>query len=400
MRRIVCTLGVMALAGCGAEQSVQPVLVTKAATDPASSTRYSIVALPTLGGTSRGNAIDARGFVAGYSNLLDGSRHAALWEDESVTDLGTLGGPNSSVAWPGLNNRGTVAGISETADLDPLAEDWSCSAFFPSVTHHVCRGFVRTGGVMRGLPTLGGTNGFATSVNNEGQVVGWSETPVHDPTCVAPQVLQFRATLWDAKTLAPTELPPLPGDSTSAATGINERGQVIGISGDCGVAVGAFSARHAVLWDHGTVTDLGNFGGAAWNTPMDINAAGDIVGFSDLPGDADGNSREHAFLWTRKDGMRDLGTLPGDLTSEAAGINSRRQIVGISCGEVVCHAVIWLNGAIFPLDSLVNLAHGDVLGSAQDINDAGQITGRINQASTGKKLAFLATPTIDENETP
>jgi probable HAF family extracellular repeat protein len=400
MRRIVCTLGVMALAGCGAEQSVQPVLVTKSAKDPVSSTRYSIVALPTLGGTSRGNAINARGFVAGYSILLDGARHAASWENEAVTDLGTLGGPNSSVAWPGLNNRGTIVGIAETADMDPLAEDWSCSAFFGSVTHHVCRGFVRTGGVMRALPTLGGINGFATSVNNEGQIVGWSETPVHDPTCVAPQVLQFRATLWDAKTLAPTELPPLRGDSTSAATGINERGQVIGISGDCGVAVGAFSARHAVLWDHGTVTDLGNFGGQAWNTPMDINAAGDIVGFSDLPGDEDGNSREHAFLWTRKDGMRDLGTLPGDLTSEASGINSRRQIVGISCGAVTCRAVIWLNNEIFPLDSLTNLAPGDNLGAAQDINDAGQITGRINQASTGKRLAFLATPIIDENETP
>lgn len=98
--------------------------------------------------------------------------------------------------------------------------------------------------------------------------------------------------------------------------------------------------------------------------------------------------------------MRDLGTLPGDLTSEAAGINSRRQIVGISCGAVTCRAVVWLNGAIFPLDSLVNLAKGDNLGSAQDINDAGQITGRINQASTGKRLAFLATPVVDENETP
>ena len=400
MRRIVCTLGVMALAGCAAEQSVQPVRATKAANDLTTSTRYSVSVLPSLGGTSRGNAINARGLVAGYSNLPDGTRHAALWENESVVDLGTLGGPNSSVPWPGISNRGTIAGVAETASIDTLAEDWSCSAFFPSVTHHVCLGFVRTDGVMRALPTLGGINGFATDVNNEGQIVGWSETPVHDPTCVAPQVLQFRATLWNKKTLAPIELPPLHGDSTSAATGINERGQVIGISGDCGVAVGAFSARHAVLWEHGTVTDLGNFGGAAWNTPMAINSAGDIVGFSDLPGDADGNSREHAFLWTRKSGMRDLGTLPGDLTSEAAGINSRRQIVGISCGAVACRAVVWLNGAIFPLDSLTNLAPGDQLAAAQDINNAGQITGRITQGSTGRKLAFLATPIIDEYERP
>jgi probable HAF family extracellular repeat protein len=354
--------------------------------------------LPSLGGTSRGNAINASGLIAGYSNFSDGSRHAALWEN-GVIDLGTLGGPNSSVPWPGLNHRGTVAGIAETEQIDPLGESWSCAAFFPSATHHVCRGFVRTNGELHALPTLGGTNGFATAVNNQGQIVGWSETPVHDPTCSAPQVLQFRATLWDAKTLTAVELMPLRGDSTSAATGINERGQVIGISGDCGVAVGAFSARHAVLWEHGAVIDLGNFGGAAWNTPMDINAAGDIVGFSDLAGDQDGISREHAFLWTKKDGMRDLGTLDGDLTSEAAGINSRRQVVGISCGITVCRAFLWENGLMLPLDTLADIAPNDLLASAQDINDAGQITGRITQASTGRKLAFLATP-ISESAKP
>jgi hypothetical protein len=44
------------------------------------------------------------------------------------------------------------------------------------------------------------------------------------------------------------------------------------------------------------------------------------------------------------------------------------------------------------LNGLARLAHGDSLTSAQDINDDGQITGRINQQSTGKKLAFIATP--------
>jgi probable HAF family extracellular repeat protein len=397
MRRIVVLVGAAVMSGCSAESPlVQPRQQSPAARDQQSAAvRYAIEVLPWLGGTSRGNGINDLGWVAGYSNLPDGqSRHAALWMGGAVIDLGTLGGPNSSVVWPSLNNAGTIAGIAETEAMDPLGESWSCAAFFPSVTHHVCRGFVRIDGAMHALPTLGGTHGFAAGINSEGQVVGWSETTVHDPTCSAPQVLQFRATQWDALTLAPTELPPLRGDSTSAATGVNERGQVIGISGDCGVAVGAFSARHAVLWDHGTVTDLGNFGGQAWNTPMAINAAGNVVGFSDLAGDSDGNSREHAFVWTRKDGMRDLGTLPGDLTSEASGINGRGQIVGLSCGEGVCRAVLWQNGATIPLDSLANLAPGDQLQTAQDINDAGQITGRIIQASTGRRLAFLATPIV------
>ena len=38
-------------------------------------------------------------------------------------------------------------------------------------------------GVMTGLPTLGGDNGFATGVNDRGQIVGWAEDNTHDPTC-------------------------------------------------------------------------------------------------------------------------------------------------------------------------------------------------------------------------
>ncbi len=78
-----------------------------------------------------------------------------------------------------------------------------------------------------------------------GQVVGWAENGVHDPTCnTAFQILQFRAVIWQPNGTM-QELPPLPGDSTSAATAINDLGQVVGISGDCGVAVGSVSARHA-----------------------------------------------------------------------------------------------------------------------------------------------------------
>jgi probable HAF family extracellular repeat protein len=112
--------------------------------------QYTITKLPnSLGGTvNRGTAINNRGLVAGFSNLAGNlTRHAALFRDGSIVDLGTLGGANcpecnSSVVWPGINNQGLVVGIAETADLDPLGEAWSCTAFFPSLTGHICRGFV------------------------------------------------------------------------------------------------------------------------------------------------------------------------------------------------------------------------------------------------------------------
>ena len=119
------------------------------------------------------------------------------------------------------------------------------------------------------------------------------------------------------------------------------------------VAVGEFSARHAVLWEHGRAINIGALGGIAWNTPMAINDAGDVAGFSDLPGDVGGAFNAHAFLWTRKGGIKDLGTLPGDGTSQAAGINSRRQVVGVSCGETSCRAFLWENEVMYDLNALV-----------------------------------------------
>jgi probable HAF family extracellular repeat protein len=269
------------------------------AANAAAAAPYQVTVLPSLGGSeSSGSSINNRGWIAGYSNLPgDQTRHATLWRDGSLTDLGTLGGPNSAVLWPVKNNHGVIAGISQTAAPDPLGERWSCSAFLPAATAvgHQCLGFAWQNGVMRPLPTLGGTNGFATGVNSRGEIVGWAENTVHDSTCVPPQVLQFRAVVWGPRPGEIRELPPLPGDTVSAATAINNRGQVIGISGICDRAVGRFSAIHAVLWEDGKPIDLGSLGGVAWNTPMSINQRGDVVGFANASAAAGGSFAVHAL---------------------------------------------------------------------------------------------------------
>jgi probable HAF family extracellular repeat protein len=326
----------------------------------------------------------------------DDTTHATLWRDGALIDLGTLGslgGLNSAVLWPVKDTTGIIAGVSETDEMDPLGEAWSCSFFFPSTTGHTCLGFVWQNGVMRPLPTLGGNNGFATGVNNRGQVVGWAENTIHDPTCNAPQVLQFRAVVWDTRRDHLHELHPLPGDTVSAATAINDRGQVVGISGICANAVGGFSAAHAVLWENGTPTDLGNIGGAAWNTPMAINHRGEVVGFANLPDGDPGAFNAHAFLWTEGDGMRDLGTLPGDALSQALGINGRGQVVGLSCtaGFGNCRAFLWEDGVMTDLKALTQGYAGHFI-FANDINDAGVITGQALDPETGDAVAFLATP--------
>lgn len=360
-------------------------------------TQYRVTHLDSLGGTiSRGNSINNRGWVAGYSNLAGNqNRHATLWLDESPFDLGTLGGPNSSVAWPVKNNRGLIVGISQTSAPEPLGETWSCAIFFApaTATGYTCLGFVWEKGVMRALPTLGGNNGYAAAANNRGQVVGWAENTVHDPTCVPPQVLQFRAVLWEPDKNRTRELPPLPGDTSGAATAINDRGQVVGISGTCDQAVGRFTAAHAVLWEKGKVIDIGNLGEAHWNTPTAINQRGDVVGFASLPGSDPDDPVLRAFLWTRRGGIQNLGTLPGDVSSQAQGINDRGQVVGLSCDAGgSCRAFLWEDGVMQDLNTLVAPGYTGLLFSAQDINDRGEITGRAIDSVTGERAAFLATP--------
>lgn len=393
MRYISCALLAAAGAGgCSREPGVSfDPRVSREMVAP--EVRYTISYLSTLDGSrNRPSGISNSGWIAGFVNRPgNATRVAAVWRSGSLDTLGTLGGPNSVVQWPGVSSNGIMAGIAETAELGTLGEEWSCSAFFPSVTGHLCRGFVWEDGVMTALPTLGGDNGFATGVNSSGQVVGWAETLVHDPTCNAPQVLQFRAVLWEPKKGRMRELPPLPGDSTSAATAINNRGQVVGISGDCDIAVGQLSARHSVLWEKGTVSNIGDLGGDAWHTPMDINAEGDVVGFSNPRGVVGIDFAPHAFLWTRTGGIRDLGTLPGDAISQAVGINSSGQIVGVSSGAVN-RAFLFENGVMKDLTSLVDPAFPDQLIVAQHINDAGVIVGRAVRLGTSIQVPFVATP--------
>jgi probable HAF family extracellular repeat protein len=373
----------------------------------AKKTQYQVSTLPSLGGTSSGaNSINNQSWAAGYSRLPDRNRHATLWRNGALTDLYALGGPNSSVTWNVKNTAGIIVGISQTATTpEPNGENWSSAAFYstPNNVGYINLGFVWQQGQMRGLPPFpGGNNGFATGANNLGQVVGWAENGVHDSTCCCTQVLQFRPAVW---TLGPPDqihdLPLIPGDTSGAATAINDSGQIVGISGICDQAVGRHTAKHAVLWENGKVNDLGTFPAAWWNTPTAINQHGDVVGFAGDPAFVEGDVL-HAFMWTREDGLRPLKPLkkrtPQHVDSEAYGINERRQVVGVSCDaeQTDCRAVVWDHGA-YPTD-LNDLKGGysAFLASAKDINDKGEITGRAVDPTTGALVAYLAVP-VDNN---
>lgn len=363
-------------------------------------TSYHVEELESLGGNNaRGNSINDFGIASGYSTVADNSvRHATAWLFGHKFDLGTLGDhrtSNSTVPWPVKNLGGLIVGISQTDIDDPNQELWSCFYFFsgPHANNgKACRGFAWERGRMRPLlPLPGGTHSFAAGANNLGEIVGWAENAVVDDTCVAPQKLQFKPVAWGPGRRAARALPLVGGDTSGAATAINDRGQIVGISGICDIAVGRYSAAHAVLWDGGRAIELEGFDAPYWNTPNAINQHGDIVGFMGTPGDVDGNLLRAFIRFHGSDTLQQIPPLQGDAYATAQSINESRQVVGTSCkeGAVDCRAFLWENGVTHDISR--QPGYGGVLTSAQDINNFGVITGRAVDAA-GVRKAFVAVP--------
>ncbi|WP_109505301.1 hypothetical protein [Nocardioides speluncae] len=360
--------------------------------------RYRVSILDALSGPRAfGAAINSRGLVAGASTTDNGKLHATIWRHGEPVDLGTLGGPDASsaVLWPGTNDAGAVVGVTQTDDVDPNDEPWSCGAFLPARIGYACVGFVWRHGEMRALPTLGGTHGFATDVNNRGQIVGWAENQVEDPDCnpESGQVLQFRAVRWDHYGRRTTELPPLAGDGVSSATAINDDGRVVGISGICDQAVGRLSARNPVVWDHGKPRLLPDLGGLAWDTPMAINERGDAVGFANRSA-ADGQSfRPLPVLWTADGKLHKLALPDGYAFGQALGINKRREVVGVALSPdfTKCTAMLWRDGKMVVLQDEVRPTSLDLC-NANHINNRGQITGEATDRDSGKVVGFVLRP--------
>jgi len=352
---------------------------------------YSIVDLGTLGGSfSAPLDLNGAGEVIGVSVPVgDTALRGFVWRRGVMRDLGALGGPQSAAS--AINASGQVSGW---ADLDRVASPsiFNTTSLFcnpPMVENEppmVCHAVLKDGRRLLDLGTLGGANSAAENraITADGQVAGVAETKEPDPTGL-PGAPRFHATLWVTHghgRMAAIDLGTLGNDPDSVAVGLNDRGQVIGIS----VANGAdFNGPNGqgFLWDRGRKTPLPAIGGSH-SGPSAINNRGQIVGASFLGGD----QIVHATLWT---GQRtiDLGALPGDVFSEATDITEGGLIVGVSCSPAgVCRAVRWSHDQrITDLNALIHAGQWH-LGDAQAANERGQIVGDLADKAHG----FLATP--------
>jgi len=357
--------------------------------------------LPGAGNSSAPLWISENGLIAGTSEngetdpLYAGlpELHAVLWQHGKITDLGTLPeGGYQSVA-NSVNNAGQVVGaaLNTVSDSNSMQAGtfwlWGVSSGINPPYPYQTRAFLwdKQHG-MQDLGTLpGGTDAQALLINEGGQVVGYSYTASTQTGVCFP--LATSSFLWE-KGRKMVDLGGFGGTCT-AASDLNNQGQVVGFSTVAGDAY-----QRAFMWEHGSIHDLGGSLGGNNTGAFVMNEEGKAVGFATLPGEA----IFHATLWRHVGNMADLGTVGNDQCSFATGINSSGQIVGGSkpdCSTDPSRAFLWEDGSIIDLNALIPVGSVLYLQSTFTINDRGEIAGE-GADSSGNGHAFLLVP-CDEN---
>jgi probable HAF family extracellular repeat protein len=215
--------------------------------------------------------------------------------------------------------------------------------------------------------TAGQGSGVAMVINKQGMVCGMASGPTG-------------AFCWRGGTLI--ELQPLPGDDNVAVGGINDRGQVVGLS----QSTATFRSR-AVVFVDGVANEVPIPASTA-SSAAAIDNGGDIVGtYANRAGEA------MAFLY-RHGSVTDLGTLGSTVrSSSAADINNGKQVVGTSYTDTPTP-----NGSFETRGFLFR--HGDMRAlptpagyssTATRVNEGGQVAGWIERIDNpdGSMLAAL-----------
>ncbi|MDO9310518.1 MAG: PEP-CTERM sorting domain-containing protein [Nitrosomonas sp.] len=222
-----------------------------------------------------------------------------------------------------------------------------------------------------GLGTLGGSYSFADGINDSGQVVGISHR----------NDFANHAFITGPNGVGMTDLGTLNGYQHSSAFSINESGQVVGYS--VLNVEGATTLYHAFITGPNGVgmTDLGTLGGSRSSFARDINDSGQVVGFTKN----ENGDIFHAFITGPNGvGMTDLGTL-GGVYSSAHGINDSGQVVGDASTGRASHAFITgPNGS--GMTDLGTL--GGFESIARGINDSGEVVGSAATAD-GPEHSFI-----------
>ena len=345
---------------------------------------------------------DMRRWIAFVSSMvLIACWDSALAQTYTAAELGLLPGGTYTYV-EAINNAGQAVG---TADNDrsspgviwvgamPTTLVNGDNAFFGSILYAINNlgvvvGNQRQESAFVWSPTHYNTLGydeffFADSINDSGKIVG-GQAIFNGPTSVALSWASPYATTW---TVLPLLQPANFGGSF--ATGINNRGQIVGafvLIDDLPFVNGA---QHATLWSGVQVTDLGTLGGTNSDAAA-INDSGQIVGWADIESGA-----QHAASWIGTK-VADLGTL-GGTNSYANAVNISGEIVGAAeTSSGTQHAALFIGGKVVDLNAALShsLAAYITLTDAVGINDSHLIVANGVDSRTGSNHAFLLTPSM------
>lgn len=319
---------------------------------------YELIDLGTLGGSySIAGGISDAGVVALGATLPNGF-HAARWSDGVLTDLGVPEGWQTSNGVD-ANATGWIAGIGIGETQGDHAYLWRDGSWLA---------LGATGGLPYSAPA---------AISDAGLVVGRSYALGSGSPSLA----------WTWEEGAFTDLPPLPSGSRTAAQAVNAAGDVAGWSDVVEPAAGT----HAVLWRERVPLDLGTLPGDDRSQALGLNAAGHACGFSSHPVPPYFTA-SRAVAWL---GGQITPLDPASFAStHATAINDLDEIVGwgaVSLSSSPSSALLWQDGQVTDLDSVIPPESGWNLGAATDINTAGEITGW-GIAPNGQIHAFLLRP--------
>ena len=278
-------------------------------------------------------------------------------------------------------------------DLGKLEDSWSTGGAFAvnslgdvAVTFTNASGFqhayLYSGGITTDLGTLGGRYSAASGINDTGQVVGWAYT-------AGGQQMAFR-TAPRAPISATTDSLGTLGSDRSFANGVNNLGQVVGYSKTADTHDRAFRTAQ-----QGAITPASNLGvltNGIDSYAYGINDLGQVVGAS-VAGDGSYRAFRTGPNLSINPLADDLGTL-GGLSSSAAAINSMGQVVGTSMlPSGLQHAFRTSPNAGINLstDDLGTLG-GDT-SAATSVNSLGQVVGWSHD-SLGQDQAFVYTDSL------
>lgn len=208
----------------------------------------------------------------------------------------------SEATWPrAVNNTGDVAG---TAKINTTPDNKE------HPVEVVNAYFSKAGADPINIGTLGaGKASEATGINNKGVVVGYSTTKVDGKRDGGHTAFMYDSATKKLSALSGTGIGDL-----SKANGINDAGQIVGSTTASDGTVSGF------VYQDGQAKLLGSFDDSGYSEASAINDKGWTTGFSD---DAEGNSV--AFI---HDGskMTKIPGLTGD--SKGTGINTHGHVIG------------------------------------------------------------------------